>query len=377
MITFCILTKGEYELKRLLDILCGQRILVIFDGDSMRDVPIWLSCHKALPTVAVRRLNGDFAAQRNHAHTIVPEGEWVCWLDSDEEIVPSVFIPRLKALTRVGCPIAVVRHNMMTKDGEQVDGLPVMESHVRAYKVGSGQWVGRLHETFEHRGLLPWQDNMLVVSHAKDVSRCADQHHFYEALKAKILVLSVSTTNLAGTVLKTEQVQAKYPLPANVQKAELSSDDFVGENGVLNYAKACNAMLDWARQSDCEWVILAGADGVFYKLGKLPESGFGMVDIAFLPEGEAAPEPGQTWAKMSWFVIRRDHFMQPWCRFDEEYKGLGYEDNDFTYLVMHPRVPDTACEIKMLHLGHPPRWKMEDELTLQNKARFDAKMKAR
>jgi hypothetical protein len=177
---FCVLSHNEPEIFRLLNSLMGERVYVL-DDFSHPDHLARIIRHGCLPTVLQRKLGKDFSAQRNYLHRIVPEGEWMCWLDPDEEIIPSVFLPVLKeASTRDADAIICSRVNLVL-DGPKVT-FRSYERHIRAYKNdGKVTWEGPLHEKpvgadKETMG----EEGELLIAHVKTEQRWNQQKEFYD-----------------------------------------------------------------------------------------------------------------------------------------------------------------------------------------------------
>lgn len=186
---FCILSHNEPEIFRLLDSLVGERIYVIDDFSDEYHARA-IKQHRSLPTVVTRKLGKNFAAQRNFAHNLIPEGEWVCWLDADEEIIPSVFLPVMKArATSYVDAVLVNRLNIVT-DGEWI-AFQSFEAHIRAYRVAPGvRWEGNLHEVVVgcNNPHTPKRGE-LMIAHAKTVGKWDRQTAFYSTFKDRLNVV--------------------------------------------------------------------------------------------------------------------------------------------------------------------------------------------
>jgi hypothetical protein len=145
------------------------------------------------------------------------------------------------------------------------------------------------------------------------------------------------------------QYQPRFPLPDFVERLVVTSpwtsslkDDWKSSEHLiidqsLEYGgvpvKGRNKAIEFATLHGFDWLVLLDADAVItdFKLpGKLK---YGTCEITFLPRGSA---PGSAGAKGSgWFVLHRDVFSQPWCRFFSGYDSpYGWQDMDFAWNVV-------------------------------------------
>jgi hypothetical protein len=179
---FCIASKVELELHRLVSSLAGQKVYVVLDEKEISDIPLWLRI--AADGLLVRPLDGNFSAQRNALHALVPKGEWICVLDSDETVDIHLLLPMVE-LKMAEHPnaraFALQRRNVVTKDGVPIKTS--LEWQPRIYRCGDVVWKNRIHEELDINERI--HEIPVEIGHVKELSRCAAQHEFYEKLKAQ------------------------------------------------------------------------------------------------------------------------------------------------------------------------------------------------
>lgn len=170
----CMLYAGEPEAVRLSKL---PNLVVIEDTDKVTNsFPI--KCRIS----SVRRLEQDFASQRNSVHGILPKGAWLCWLDADEEVWTESFLAGLNTLMAdqrdFDCG-RITRINTVTNsDGMIVCGS--IETHCRIYRnFPYIKWEGKIHEQLTgFRNQAP-DFAQLTVNHCKTQERQDSQTRFY------------------------------------------------------------------------------------------------------------------------------------------------------------------------------------------------------
>ncbi|TPW28170.1 glycosyltransferase [Pararhizobium mangrovi] len=138
----------------------------------------------AVPGVRVveRSLDGDFAAQRNHAQKAARHA-WVLQLDSDETLDPTALgdLARVAAVAERSGSISVGLPRRNVVDGVLSDLFPDVQYRLNRRQV---RYVGRVHE----RPALPrgWRDGFiapnLVLHHSLSAERVRSRSTRYEAL---------------------------------------------------------------------------------------------------------------------------------------------------------------------------------------------------
>ncbi len=149
MLTAIVLTRNEEKhIQRCLQSLafCDQ-IIVIDDGSNDQTASI---VQKMGARFLSRKINGDFAAQRNSADNHVDHG-WILHIDADEEVstqlsreIQNVIAQNNYAalfIKRVDIFLGKqLRHGELAKAAQK--------GFLRLYKKGVGQWEGSVHERF-------------------------------------------------------------------------------------------------------------------------------------------------------------------------------------------------------------------------------------
>lgn len=150
MLTGVVLTRDEREnLSRCLEALrfC-DRVVVVDDFSGAKTVQVARACGAQ---VLRHRLGGNFAAQRNWALENI-KSSWVLFVDADEVVSPELageIATAVRGSRYVGYRIRR-QDNLWGKvlvHGD-VGGVWL----VRLARRGSGQWTGRVHETWNVQG---------------------------------------------------------------------------------------------------------------------------------------------------------------------------------------------------------------------------------
>lgn len=184
-------------------------------------------------------------------------------------------------------------------------------------------------------------------------------------MRLMILLAYCVSTSLMPTLERSFAVQREFPLASDCTSTLISNKGFppIGDGPDFNLARARNYAIGFARIVNADWIVCLDSDSVWLGVSRLPESGYGLPLIRFQRKGESLDcqsaqriQRGQNWQHGSWFILRRDIFTQPWCRFDERFVGHGYEDWDFNRNILAAHgVHRSDTDAHALHLYHSIR----------------------
>lgn len=367
--TFVILTHNEETVFRLLDQLIGQRVVII-DDESKEEYRRRLEDHAAKPIVVVRHLLLNFAAQRNYANTLIGQ-EWIFMIDADEtlEFRASTMAEMLDNIASSGIDtISVRRRNVVYKsDGRREE---FEENHIRGYRNIGLKWKGPVHEAMQPGAAT--LKSSFCIRHEKTEDHQKNQHDFYSLLNSKIL-LSYCVTESVRDAFVCAQI-GQQRLPSNckqliVSEAPLGSLNIspyfvvnpeIGSGESLNLSRQRNLAIRYAIENGFDWLVILDCDSLVLDIKKMPSSGYGTAWVWWQEKGEllskVSRDKTDRWTERSWFILGRDVFTQPWCRFDEGYVGYGFQDWDFhEHVVTRNGIQRTESDIRAVHLWHAPR----------------------
>lgn len=193
-----VLTKNEeVNIERCLrSVAFADEIIIIDDYSTDKTVEI---AKKYKAQVFQRRLEDDFSAQRNFGLEKA-KGEWILYVDADEEVAPFLFQEIKNAVERNDGHDSYFIHRRdywLGKEIKHGDVRPIRGGGlIRLVRKNSGQWIGKVHETYESKGkagrLLSYM-NHYPHSTLKDF--IADINH-YSSLRAKELKEQGRKTNV-------------------------------------------------------------------------------------------------------------------------------------------------------------------------------------
>ncbi len=155
MLTCVILAKNEEKTieKAIKSVKFADEILVV-DDDSTDKTAV--TAVKAGATILTHTLSNNFAAQRNYALEKAA-GEWVLFLDADEEITPELKKNIVQIVKKEKSEFAAYylkRRDKLwgreLKHGELASAYN--KGIIRLVKKSSGTWVGTVHEEFRPTG---------------------------------------------------------------------------------------------------------------------------------------------------------------------------------------------------------------------------------
>ena len=206
MISVIILTKNEENnIERCLEsVLWADEIVVVDDYsiDNTKNI-INVFCRTKNRNIKIfdRRLNGDFASQRNWGMEKTT-GEWILFLDADEEITTKLreeIVTAIKTATSSGFKIKRKDYFLgkWLKFGE-TNGVHLL----RLIKKDAGEWVGRVHEELKANsnkiGLL---ENPILHRPHQTLSRFLAKINFYSTIRAEELHDHKCQTNFFWIIL--------------------------------------------------------------------------------------------------------------------------------------------------------------------------------
>lgn len=193
MLSAVVLTKNEKEnIKDCLVSLsfCGE-IIVIDDESSDKTAEI---AEKYGAKVFSRALNGNFSSQRNFGLEKT-SGDWVLFVDADERVTPALQKEILKLISSQ----ILLEQNLCGFYIRRVDFLWGRElKHgetgntkiLRLAKRNSGQWQGKVHETWKIKGRTSELTNPLLHYPHKTIKEFLEDINFYTDLRARELYMT-------------------------------------------------------------------------------------------------------------------------------------------------------------------------------------------
>jgi hypothetical protein len=192
----------------------------------------------------------------------------------------------------------------------------------------------------------------------------------------KVLLAYHFNSRRVGEFFNAQRFQPRFPLPDYVErlvvtspwsssmKSDWKSSEHLIIDPTLEYGgvqvKGRNRAIEFASLLDFDWLVLLDGDAVITDF-RLPEKlKYGTCEVELLPRDGV---PGDTYGpKVSgWFVLHRDIFSKPWCRFFDGFNSShGWQDMDFAWNVvgrnMHVESFDGVfgeISIKAAHVWHP------------------------
>jgi glycosyltransferase involved in cell wall biosynthesis len=201
MVTAVVLTKNEEKnIARCLASLewCDE-IIVIDDYSTDNTVAI---AEKAKATVYQRSLNGDFARQRNFG-LAKASSDWVLFVDADEvvskDLADEMYQQTSQFLTSAD-GFFVKREDVLW--GKKLCYGEVGDIKLlRLAKKDKGEWVGKVHETWQVAGTLATLKHPLQHYPHQSVAEFLSEVNSYSTLRAQELFDLKRRTNFLEIVL--------------------------------------------------------------------------------------------------------------------------------------------------------------------------------
>lgn len=207
MLSAVVLTKNEEEnLKGCLSSLnfCDEIIMI---DDFSTDGTLAIA-KKAKTKIFQRKLNGDFSSQRNFGLKKA-RGDWVLFVDADERVSKPLReeIERLMRSINKG-KSRNVAYYIKRRDFWWGRELRYGETRkvrnkglIRLVKRNSGQWIGKVHESYMAKGPVGRLRSFLDHFPHPRLKDFISEINFYSSLRAKELFLKGKKTNIIEIVL--------------------------------------------------------------------------------------------------------------------------------------------------------------------------------
>lgn len=208
MISAVILTKNEE--KNIIDciesvIFCDE-ILILDDYSSDRTLEAvgkYFGNNRKI-TILMRKVEGDFAKQRNYAMDRV-KGDWALFVDADERIPQTLkkeIIYKIDEF-KVTDGFSIKRQNFLW-------GKPVRfgdflgEKRVRLGRKKAGRWANKVHEVWEIKGRVQTLSNPMIHYPHESLDEFLRKINLYSDIRAKELYDLGAKTNIIKIVLYTK-----------------------------------------------------------------------------------------------------------------------------------------------------------------------------
>jgi glycosyltransferase involved in cell wall biosynthesis len=178
-LSIVILTKNEEKnLEKLLPSLSFAEEIVIVD-DNSEDKTISVAEDYGA-RVYKRKLNNDFAAQRNYG-LAKAKGDWILFLDADEEITPELGREIEQVAGHDGYYIK--RQDKLW--GKLMTGTEAGRTRlIRLIKRGKGKWVRRVHEYLVEPKTTATLENALIHSPHTTLNEFIKDVNYYSTIHA-------------------------------------------------------------------------------------------------------------------------------------------------------------------------------------------------
>ncbi len=160
---------------------CAERIVI---DDFSTDDSVQCA-KKAGAVVYKRRLNGDFAAQRNFGLSKTV-GQWILFVDSDEIVSPKLAGEIRKAVA-IDCAGFYLKRQDWMYGRRLLHGETGSVRLVRLAKKGAGVWDRPVHETWNVKGTVGTLVNPLDHFPHPNVAQFIDEINVYSTMNAKYL----------------------------------------------------------------------------------------------------------------------------------------------------------------------------------------------
>lgn len=192
MILSCvILTKNEEEnIKRALDSVSFCREVIVID-DFSTDKTAEIAEKKGA-IVKKRKLHGDFARQRNFG-LAASRGEWVLFLDADEEITRELATEVYNVVKEKNNEISayyIKRRDFWWGRELKYGEVKTMREKglIRLVRRNSGKWAGSVHEVFLTSGPFGKLNSFLNHHPHSSLREFVRDVNYYSTLRARELL---------------------------------------------------------------------------------------------------------------------------------------------------------------------------------------------
>jgi len=184
--------------------------------------------------------------------------------------------------------------------------------------------------------------------------------------------MSVLFTYAVTEAVKQRWLDAgRYRVPLNYYDSLVITDfdhpDAINigkDPGPFCLSRFRNAAIDHAIKYHYDLLVLGDADSVFIPETLNENTIYSTALVAHLNEGETpfnvhGREQGiLSFRPCSWFVLSREVFTKH--RFDEDYKGYGYEDLEFNRRLNQHGFFQSSFSLLAYHMWHPPQVNPEE-----------------
>ncbi len=192
MLSTVILTKNEEKTieSAVKSASFADEIIIIDDNsaDETTDIAEKFKC-----TVYKRALNNDFSSQRNFGMEKA-KGEWVLFLDADEELSPALQkeIEQLLASNPKAQSFYIKRADLFwgttLRHGEVKKAYA--KGFIRLMKKGSGTWENAVHEEFKTTGTSSVLENYIHHYPHGNITEFIQSINYYSSLRSRELFKS-------------------------------------------------------------------------------------------------------------------------------------------------------------------------------------------
>ncbi|MBI2008189.1 glycosyltransferase family 2 protein [Candidatus Amesbacteria bacterium] len=197
MLTGVVLTHNEQaNLDRCLESLkfCDQ--VLVIDDNSTDDTVQTTQKHQA--QVIQHPLSSDFATQRNYALSQIKSG-WILFVDADEVVPPELATEITGTLLKGQSFSGYSGYFIPRVDylwGKRLDHGDTKILLLRLARRGAGEWVGKVHETWQVSGSTATLTHPLLHYPHPTVTDFLRHINYYSTLRAGELHASGYKTNI-------------------------------------------------------------------------------------------------------------------------------------------------------------------------------------
>lgn len=182
-VSVAILTRNSLKnIEKIAGILSNFNEVLIIDDYS--DDGIEIFCLKSNYIYFKRRLNGNFASQRNYALTKA-KNDWVLFLDSDESF-GEAFIQNLDKVIKEGNFDGFYIPRKVNFLGHLMKGTEMGNDRIlRLARKDRGGWFRKVHEHWVIKGKIGEFDHPIVHNTAENLKMFIDKINSYHEIHAE------------------------------------------------------------------------------------------------------------------------------------------------------------------------------------------------
>lgn len=193
MISAVVLTKNEAkDIEKCLKTLtwCNE-IVVIDDYSTDNTVKI---AQKYTQTIYKHNLNNNFSAQRNFGLQKA-KGEWVLFIDADEEVTKNLKDEILKAVKTKKYNGFYLKRKDLNWGKWLNHGETACAKFLRLAKKGKGEWQNPIHEVLQVKPPTGELKNPILHYSHQTISETIERIDHYSSIRAKMLYNQGKKTN--------------------------------------------------------------------------------------------------------------------------------------------------------------------------------------